>query len=391
MTRSRTSLAVHPGYGYYTVYWWSGGHWAVLTTVYNADNPPSAVGTGSCFDELHPYPYLIDGPLIVDKKRMVAVHLNGKTKVFKNLLGDLYYIQYTGYCVVRSTTSGGIPALPAASMNYWKTKALANLNLNKPSVDIPLNIFEFKDFPRMLKDLGRVLNGKIKPTDIPNGHLAYQFGWKPLFNDLVQLLNLADDIQRRKLQLMKAMNKGGLRMERSLGSFDLPRMFYGEPYMFEKPVGSLPNMFSANASWDGYEKAWFSARIAVIPSKLPSGNLETIAARAALGLNFSAGTIWEMLPWSWLIDYFSNVGDVLNAGRGFIPHTVTHLNVMVYQEYRRSLSKVSSECSYTGGTGKVTRKNRSQPSLVPRLVFKPFLTNGHKAILGSLIVAKALK
>jgi len=391
MTRTRILKPIYTRRGTYQVFKRVGSTWVLIANGNNNTVPPEVRVTGSCIDDLHPYPYLTDGPLTINRKDLVPIYLNGETRIFPNNLGVLHYVSYKGYCASRSTNSSGVPTLPSPSNDYWITKALANLNLSRPVVDLPLFIFEFKDFPRMLKGLGQVLSGKIRPDSIPNGHLAYQFGWKPLFSDLMNLLNLADSIEDRKRLLMNAMKKGGTRVNRSLGSFDLARASYGDPFIWESPVANGPWTIAANVNWDGYEKAWYTARLSVNPNSLPSGNLETIAARAVLGLNLSASTLWNMLPWSWLIDYFTNVGDMLNSSRGYIPFQVKRLNVMVYQEYKRSLAKLPSHIEYGGGGGKVTRKNRVQSPAIARLAFKPFLTNGQLANLAALIMARALK
>jgi hypothetical protein len=44
-----------------------------------------------------------------------------------------------------------------------------------------------------------------------------------------------------------------------------------------------------------------------------------LAKRIALGLTLDASVAWELLPWSWLIDWFSNVGDYISSSRSLIP------------------------------------------------------------------------
>ena len=104
------------------------------------------------------------------------------------------------------------------SAGYLVTQALANVNPSNPLVDVPLFLFEFKDFPGMLKNAGDILSGirniskGINPKHANDGFLAYQFGWAPLFSDLRKLLNFAKEFEKRQNFLKQ--NGGGKKIRR---------------------------------------------------------------------------------------------------------------------------------------------------------------------------------
>jgi hypothetical protein len=64
-----------------------------------------------------------------------------------------------------------------------------------------------------------------------------------------------------------------------------------------------------------YEKYWFSARwMYYLGSDSPVlGKLRKYAqiARKLLGLRLDVELLWELAPWTWLSDWFVNMGDVL--------------------------------------------------------------------------------
>jgi hypothetical protein len=253
-------------------------------------------------------------------------------------------------------------------------------------VDVPVFIFELKDLPRMIKGLGDVLRGAAKASDVAGGYLAYSFGWRPLFSDLASLLDFADSIAKRKA-LLEGMQKGK-RVKRNLGGGSSPATSESGT------VGGL----SVQIDYQWTDKVWYTARIKANLSGFSGpGQLESAAMRAALGLNLSASQIWEIIPWSWFIDYMANVGDVFAATRNFIPWKLSKLCVMIRTELEvKTRSEVhtvpSSQVSCSGGEGHITAKRRfvaSHPS--PTFAWTPFLSGHQTAILGSLVTASALR
>jgi hypothetical protein len=271
-----------------------------------------------------------------------------------------------------------------------KTKAMALMNPSKPAVDLPVFLWEFKDFPRMLQQLGRVLNRQVKASDVAGGYVAWSFGWAPLISDVGKLLNLSKLINDRARYLERLADRKGVR--RKLGKHGpFTTTLSDRVYL-----GHIPGeWYRASRKVVEEGEYWASGKLN-LKGALPTGFDERRwqAARAALGLNLSAASLWEALPWSWLIDYFSNVGDILDAQRGFIPFSYKEVCVMARVEVRDELSgaKLMQGIQASGGMLKSTYKQRTvyvAPS--PSLVFDGFLTNHQKAILLSLATAIPLR
>lgn len=342
-------------------------------------------GQKTCVDVTSTRPYT-DHNLDLSFYRIVRARLfcqgntfAGGTRTWK---GDLNGYRLTPF----SAPYGPTPSPP--SWNYYSTKALANINPNRPIVDLPVLLFELREFPRMLRDLGRVLSGHIKPSDVPGGYLAYKFGWEPLFRDLKGLLDLSDAIDFRQKFLLDSLKKGGLHVRRKLGTNSLSFSDSGQHFAM------MDGKYFAKGTYhySGQEKAWFTARFAMSANQ-DLHRLRTDVFRSILGLRISAASIWEALPWSWLIDYFVNVGDILDANRGGIKFSVTKLNIMCHQTIKGVLTTdyLASGISISKGSYEASYKGRRPQSSVSRIAFRPFLTNGMRAILGSLVTARALR
>lgn len=119
------------------------------------------------------------------------------------------------------------------------------------------------------------------------------------------------------------------------------------------------------------------------------------AFRSALGLNLGMIpiTIWKALPWSWMIDWFADISNVMQANYNMIFYSPSAINFM---ENRVVITETSGGSNASGNTSatvsagslKIERKLRSQLSTSAAKVTLrlPFLDNFKLSILGSLTI-----
>jgi hypothetical protein len=257
-------------------------------------------------------------------------------------------------------------------------------------MDIPLFLFELKDLPRMLRGLGDVLSGRSKPRDVPGGYLAYQFGWGPLLSDLGKLADFAKLFADAQNALTNAANGG--RVSHSLGGKSSP----GSAGTFSYALGSDGNYVLGTISGTSVE-GWCTARTFLNePLPIPVYEREMFILRTALGLNASAATIWNAIPWSWLLDYFFNIGLLMEARRGYSSWHFKDLHVMVKSTKTTSIASTLNQVrsmSYSGGKKIYTRKERSYVGSNPNVGFgfAPMLNLRQTSILGALLTASSLR
>ncbi|YP_010771466.1 maturation protein [ssRNA phage Zoerhiza.4_22] len=284
------------------------------------------------------------------------------------------------------------PTLTPVNWLYWSTKALANLNPSKPKVDLPLFLFEFKDFPEMLKNLGDVLSRRIHPKSIPEGYLSYSFGWAPLVNDLFTLFNLAKSIDDRR-RYLRSLERG-TRVRRKLGKLVVQHSITPNGYSVGSTYPGGQTVFQADIDYTEKLEVWFTAHVK-LRDKLPAGtDIQYLSKKLVLGLRASPATFWNMVPWTWLIDYMFNFGDLMEATLGSIPYHVPDMCIMAKSVATSKLTNtrllsgllVEGPCTLTT-TGK-QRYVTYEP--IPWLTFEPILTLGQMANLGGLVVARSL-
>jgi hypothetical protein len=204
------------------------------------------------------------------------------------------------------------------SMPYSRTvlEAIKGSHPGSPTVSIPNALYELKELPGMLQNYAKIVR-KIRDNpdyhpgirDGSNEWLAYNFGWKPLYNDLKSLFDVAEGAKRQARRYAKAKSEGfvstrGLRggatkVSVSNGTFD-----------------SSMNSVFATVHKEAQSKAWTSARWTATDNLplytiLLGGNRNLLLDQ--LGLDASFDTVWNAVPWTWLIDWCTDVSALVSV------------------------------------------------------------------------------
>lgn len=354
-----------------------------------------------CSDTTMPPPFLTDHGLSIDRVICEGLSISGVARDYNQPAFQRVLKKWTPSN--RNSTSI-VPALTSADPNYWRTRALANVNPNKPKFDLPQFIFEMKDFPRMLKQLGDILKDVAKASSLektPEYILAMNFGWAPLISDLGKLLDFRQSLEERKAEL-RAMEYG-THLKRSLGTHLVKDIEEGQGYFqlwegvaVSDCIPGQPSLCIITAGQRTREthKVWYTTNAKLV-HPLPESSLDDLALVSALGLGIRPELIWNMVPWSFLIDYFANVGDVLSLYGGAIPHKVTRMNLMISRRVRAELVNIRTAPKFSiSGSGTLQRTNKSRyvyANPTPSLSWTPLLTGAQMLNLASLSTSGALK
>jgi hypothetical protein len=177
-----------------------------------------------------------------------------------------------------------------------------------PSIDIIL--YAAKAVLGMKKTAKGLLN-------VGNRYLDGQFGWEPFLKEIRQAYEFSDRTAKALEQLRKdngkRVRRSGLVLRQSQ-----PDLVYG-PYQVGQPLRPVVwgEMYGFDYGYRTYtvsfeERAWFTAGFRYNIPDLGSSQWPDRARRALWGLNLTPSLVWEITPWSWLVDYFTNLGDVLS-------------------------------------------------------------------------------
>jgi hypothetical protein len=155
--------------------------------------------------------------------------------------------------------------------------------------------------------------------------------------------------------------------------------------------------FTADVRVREFVDVWYSANgklLNTIPDNLFT--TRSLSNRQMLGLRLHPTTMWNAIPWSWLTDYFSNFGDVLEASETLASLKVTRMCVMQKNTTFSLLenARVSPGVTHNAESAimKLTQKARTvSANPTPRLAATPWLNARQAGILGSLAVVAAFR
>lgn len=276
-----------------------------------------SLGDQSCADQTHPGPpYREGGPLDVWKvtvgpyvfdafdarsntnpPNQCLYHYWGNWYLNDGLLRDLIE---TRKPVGWGTTWGDGSGDGAKGWNKYKP--------GKPGADLSVFLAELRDLPRMF----RVRLRRFK--DLGSQYLNYQFGWKPFVNDLCKFFNQTQRLANRLRFLRnnngKWVRRGGP-VSNSTNSWTEEVPFGILPVLTSSfyPSPSLPK---AVLRWTDSKQTWFEASFRFWIPNIEDPEWIADVSRRLYGLNLSPEVVWELIPWSWLIDWFTNVGDIMS-------------------------------------------------------------------------------
>lgn len=192
---------------------------------------------------------------------------------------------------------------------------------------------------RLMRQRSFVENARNAGSD----YLNVEFGWKPFLKDLQETVKLTLSLDHRLKQLAR---DNGKKVRRRL---KLPGKPYNGPtstssgtalaYALKPTLHSFfyaggSNKGGLTVSEHGSDDAWVSGAFKYwIPDI--GGSAWTKRATAALyGLTPTPSLLWEVLPWSWLIDWHSNVGEILkNLSANAAENLVMEYGFSMFHKY----------------------------------------------------------
>lgn len=192
------------------------------------------------------------------------------------------------------------------------------------------------------------------------------FGWAPLVSDITSLSNAAVKAHATILQYERDSGK----QVRRTYKFKSVKDTTSETLIASNTGGKIAG--GAQTMWDlsgptGYvtkkvetfRDQWFSGAFTYhLPSDFDSRNALGDAASEAqkiLGQPLSPDTIWELTPWSWAIDWFSNAGDYIHNLHAFNSNgLVMRYGYMMEHTIVKHTYTLSDACLYgRGGRSRV--------------------------------------
>jgi hypothetical protein len=205
----------------------------------------------------------------------------------------------------------------SASNSFWTSREgsdseliarlLANTNPFRYEVSVPILLSELVEAATLFK-----IATKTFASLFGSAWLNWNFGWLTLIQDLRALSSITKAIESRILEFNSLIQRGGLRRKVWLNSWQDTAIDVSKPFSTTYATSIYGNVINEYRTKVWGSVRWRPKRGVTLPvDRLSQFNL---ALKQVLDLDsLDAATIWEAIPFSWLIDYFTNVGDTLRA------------------------------------------------------------------------------
>lgn len=158
------------------------------------------------------------------------------------------------------------------------------------------------------------------PKRVADAWLNTQFGWLPFLSDMRKFAKTYHDADRQLAHLRRNngrwVRRGGSVREvtgsevvassatQNMHSPTLATYFY--------PGASSGYYGSYTVTRETSQRVWFKAAFRYYIPEIRSVAWERKALRLLYGGNISPSLLWNLTPWSWLVDWCSSVGDAID-------------------------------------------------------------------------------
>jgi len=283
------------------------------------------------------------------------------------------------------------------------TSAIAAAHPGEPKVDLPVFLYELKDVPYMLKHAKeRALNywrnlgepptlRQVKHITFTKNRgedwLNYYFGWRPFFSDLADIARIASELPERHQRFSRWAQQKYISRRSRLG--ENTRREVNNRYPFDS---FLYNWYASAEDTFTTEK-WCVSHWKTDPYHFDSilqGVTKGRLIRQYLGLDVNIAHIWDAMPWTWLSDWFVNIGDMIHihANRFGI-----HFDEACVMEHNRAERVITPRprSGFTTGQAVIVDERKSRLVVGPSLLPSGFnyLNPNQLVTLASLKVTRA--
>jgi hypothetical protein len=245
---------------------------------------------------------------------------------FKTVTLPPYHISPSGWWIGGTFTCDtiallGWPSLASAEVGMGARKALARMkaphaislsNPSKPESDLLVAVLDtVKDgIPHVVGSTlwrDKTLTAKKAGSE----YLNVEFGWKPLVKDIK---DFAHTVLNSSSLVAEYERGSGSRQRRGFSFPPLPeesvsgKYTSGTAFPYETQIWGTSDL---NWSERTTDRIWFEGAFRYYLA--PSGMRRYVQLASKLyGVSLTPDKLWELAPWTWALDWFGNIGDVMS-------------------------------------------------------------------------------
>lgn len=326
-----------------------------------------------------------------------------------------------GYHLDSPDPRSKFPSLTTIEKSNLAWMLMSKANPSAPDVSVPTFLAELTQVPSLMKSWYRLFTKhtwlsrdrkKIlsfgpqwaqildrAPELIASGHLTWRWAVAPFIRDVMNLSNFVQTVGKRLKMLQELRERRSIRrtvqLRKDRQRVSTNRILHSEGILIR---GTTHDVYT--------ETVWGTVKYQlIVPTNAPLDHLTKLDPVALKGLATSLSygltsyealsTAWELMPWSWLVDWFTGFGTVLTAtnntlglfhkNASLMRHTTCDTTISIDPALSEDWAKPNSFYNTY-----FERKERfpGLPSLPFAPSYLPILTRKAGLILGSLYILR---
>lgn len=317
-------------------------------------------------DETHPkYPYQ-GGPLDIREVDVTfsdapegligtfCAHPQNPT--WKYTVGDAYYGRLRSLLTPMRAPTSDLSHTESLGPDAWNRFKPA-----KPVVGLGQSLAELKDVQGLIFQKLRFFKSTLKRyleanRKVGGWYLAVQFGWRPMLNDILSLLDSIRRLDSQIADLRRANGKYQRKNGTLFNTTNEQESIVSGGIVPWTTIGPKTRIRMVTR-----DRAWFKGVFKYYIPGLDDPKWGTFnATRELWDLNITPELVWQMMPWSWLFDWASNVGSVISNFQSQISDQVVARYAYVMHEERTTTElRSTAKVSYNDVSVYVPAKTRS--------------------------------
>lgn len=239
-------------------------------------------------------------------------------------------------------------AVHLADMPRHYASGVAKTRPGRPEASVFQFLWELQDLPT------RPFSGWLKGTplrripeaifrrltdfkNLGSEYLNIVFGWKPFLQDIRKMVLLAFGL-RKALDKLRRDNGRNIRrraqLEQSVETTGSTVIYPVTPFVdvLGPPAGWMAGKTHWTKTRHETKRVWFSAGYRYWIPDVQSWQWTARASACLFGAYPTPEALWSILPWSWLIGWFGNVGDVYsNLSVNAVDNLVFNYSYTMYE------------------------------------------------------------
>lgn len=206
------------------------------------------------------------------------------------------------------------------------TDAVNRTNPSRPIADVPVDALEIQPAVRRLSEQGNVIRRTLR--EYGSNFLTWTFSKRQLIQDTYKMIYLQEALARRAEEVDRLYNSSkGLR--RTVHHGDWSNQVHNPSVLVQSTYDTINvRMLTRTFVRAKTHVRWALDRDSGI--RPTPRQLRALMIQSLQGATIDYSTLWEILPWTWLIDWFGNVGDVLRTTRNVIPARLVGVYPMLH-------------------------------------------------------------